>query len=68
MITEKSLQDIIGYVFLGSACAASAIFGFYILRGGKLIGKIKDYYHNLKQAKYCQREGKDLIKNSSYKK
>jgi len=49
MITEKSLQDIIGYVCLGSACAVSAVFGFYILGGDKIIESIKNKYLNIKE-------------------
>ena len=64
MITEKSLQDIIGYVFLGSACTVCAVFGFYIIGGNEFIKSIKGYIKN----KYVFKSKENSIINDNCEK
>jgi hypothetical protein len=52
-----------------AVCLVSGTVGLFFISGGEdLIGKIRDYYHKLKQIRYYQQKGKELIKDNSYKK
>jgi hypothetical protein len=61
-----SCQKIANDCGLVSSLGAGAVGMFFLFGGGELIEKIRDYYHNLKQANY-QQKGKELIKDISYK-
>jgi len=61
-----SCQKIADDCGLAAGVLSGTVCLFFLFGGYELIGKIKDYYHGFKQARY-QQEGKNLIKDSSYK-